>query len=59
LSPFCCDPDGNGLEFYWDRSLESCSSTPEESVAMGAEHPDLDGLRREGPVGPVRPGALP
>jgi catechol 2,3-dioxygenase len=44
------DPDGNGLELYWDRPRESWPRTPEGGVAMRTESLDLEGLRREAPV---------
>jgi len=49
------DPDGNGLELYWDRPRENWPRTPEGSVAMGTEPLDLEGLRREVPSGSDRP----
>jgi catechol 2,3-dioxygenase len=44
------DPDGNGLELYWDRPRESWPRTPDGQVAMGTERLDLEGLRRQGPA---------
>lgn len=44
------DPDGNGLELYWDRPRERWPRTPDGRVAMGTEHLDLAGLRREAPA---------
>ena len=44
------DPDGNGLELYWDRPRESWPRTPDGQVAMGTERLDLEGLRRQAPA---------
>jgi len=44
------DPDGNGLELYWDRPRESWPRTPDGSLAMGTGRLDLDALRREAPA---------
>ncbi len=44
------DPDGNGLELYWDRPRESWPRTPDGSLAMGTERLDLNALRREAPA---------
>jgi catechol 2,3-dioxygenase len=41
------DPDGNGLELYWDRPRESWPHAPDGRVTMGTERLDLEGLRRE------------
>lgn len=41
------DPDGNGLELYWDRPRESWPRTPEGDVQMFTRPLDLDGLRRQ------------
>jgi len=49
------DPDGNGLELYWDRPRESWPRTSEGRPAMGTEPLDLEGLRREAPSGSDRP----
>ena len=44
------DPDGNGLELYWDRPRESWPRTPDGGLAMGTERLDLNALRREAPA---------
>src|SRR5262245_52550240 len=41
------DPDGNGLELYWDRPLERWPRDPEGSITMVSEPLDLDGLMAE------------
>jgi len=50
---YLSDPDGNGLELYWDRPRESWPRTPEGKVAMETGHLDLEGLRRESPAGAI------
>ncbi len=44
------DPDGNGLELYWDRPQESWPRTADGKVAMVTEGLDLAGLRRAAKV---------
>jgi catechol 2,3-dioxygenase len=39
------DPDGNGLELYWDRPGEDWPRTADGGVAMGTEHLDLEELK--------------
>jgi catechol 2,3-dioxygenase len=39
------DPDGNGLELYWDRPAESWPRMPDGRLAMGTERLDLAELR--------------
>lgn len=56
---YLCDPDGNGLELYWDRPRESWPRTPEGGVAMRTESLDLEGLRREMPASCARPAESP
>ena len=41
------DPDGNGVELYWDRPTEQWPRTPEGGVAMFTRRLDLEGLLRE------------
>jgi catechol 2,3-dioxygenase len=53
------DPDGNGLELYWDRPRESWPRTPEGGVEMRTESLDLEGLRRELPANCARPEESP
>ena len=38
------DPDGNGLELYWDRPKEEWPRTPAGELAMFTRPLDLDGL---------------
>jgi catechol 2,3-dioxygenase len=45
------DPDGNGVELYWDRPREQWPRTPDGEVAMFTRHLDLRGLIREGEPG--------
>ena len=41
------DPDGNGVELYWDRPREEWPRTPEGGIAMYTRRLDLDGLLAE------------
>jgi catechol 2,3-dioxygenase len=41
------DPDGNGVELYWDRPRESWPRTPDGDVAMFTHSLDLDALLKE------------
>ena len=41
------DPDGNGVELYWDRPQGAWPRTPEGELAMFTRRLDLDGLLRE------------
>jgi catechol 2,3-dioxygenase len=41
------DPDGNGVELYWDRPKERWPSNPDGSLNMFTRHLDLDDLMRE------------
>ena len=41
------DPDGNGIELYWDRPREKWPKAPDGSIAMVTEPLDLDGLLTE------------
>jgi catechol 2,3-dioxygenase len=41
------DPDGNGVELYWDRPQAQWPQTPDGGVAMYTRRLDLDGLLRE------------
>ena len=43
------DPDGNGVELYWDRPESSWPRDAQGNVAMVSEPLDLDGLLRETP----------
>lgn len=38
------DPDGNGVELYWDRPEAEWPRTAEGAIAMKTERLDLDGL---------------
>ncbi|HEV2435832.1 MAG TPA: VOC family protein [Verrucomicrobiae bacterium] len=38
------DPDGNGVELYWDRPREQWPRSPDGGVAMFTRALDLDGL---------------
>jgi catechol 2,3-dioxygenase len=42
------DPDGNGVELYWDRPREQWPRTPEGGIGMFTRALDLDGLLNEG-----------
>lgn len=41
------DPDGNGVELYWDRPPSAWPRTPDGTLAMFTRPLDLDGLRGE------------
>jgi catechol 2,3-dioxygenase len=41
------DPDGNGVELYWDRPRESWSFLPDGSIKMATLQLDLDDLLSE------------
>ena len=41
------DPDGNGLELYWDRPREEWPIAPDGTVAMTVEPLDMQGLLGE------------
>jgi len=41
------DPDGNGVERYWDRPAEEWPRTPSGELAMFNHHFDLDELLRQ------------
>jgi catechol 2,3-dioxygenase len=43
------DPDGNGVELYWDRPPEKWPRSPDGGVAMSTRALDLDGLLKEAP----------
>jgi catechol 2,3-dioxygenase len=44
------DPDGNGVELYWDRPREEWPRTAEGELAMYTRGLDLEGLLREAPA---------
>ena len=44
---YLSDPDGNGIELYWDRPREQWPRTPEGGIAMFTKPLDLNGLLRE------------
>jgi catechol 2,3-dioxygenase len=43
------DPDGNGVELYWDRPPEKWPRSPDGTVAMFTHALDLAGLLKEAP----------
>jgi catechol 2,3-dioxygenase len=43
------DPDGNGVELYWDRPQEQWPRTPDGGLAMFTRTLDFDALRDEPP----------
>ena len=43
------DPDGNGLELYWDRPRERWPRAADGTLAMDTEPLDLENLLREAP----------
>ena len=42
------DPDGNGVELYWDRPQEKWPRTPDGGLVMYTRSLDLDSLLAEG-----------
>ena len=47
------DPDGNGVELYWDRPKEQWPRTPAGELAMVTEPLDLRALLKEAPEAKV------
>ena len=45
------DPDGNGVELYWDRPQDQWPRTADGTLAMVTERLDLEGLLREAGAG--------
>jgi catechol 2,3-dioxygenase len=43
---YLADPDGNGVELYWDRPREQWPHTPDGALAMRTDPLDLAGLLR-------------
>jgi len=41
------DPDGNGVELYWDKPKAEWPAKPDGSLEMYTRHLDLDSLRAE------------
>jgi catechol 2,3-dioxygenase len=41
------DPDGNGVELYWDRPRDQWPRNPDGSLAMYSQELDLDDLLAE------------
>jgi catechol 2,3-dioxygenase len=41
------DPDGNGVELYWDRPKEEWPTNADGSLNMFTKHLDLDNLLNE------------
>ena len=44
---YLTDPDGNGVELYWDRPKELWAYEPDGSIVMSTEPLDLDDLLTE------------
>ena len=44
------DPDGNGVELYWDRPQKDWPRTPDGSLAMFTRPLDLEALLNEAPT---------
>jgi catechol 2,3-dioxygenase len=54
------DPDGNGVELYWDRPPGAWPRTPDDRLAMFTHRLDLNGLLNEGRAGqPAAPAPQP
>jgi catechol 2,3-dioxygenase len=52
---YLADPDGNGLELYWDRPRELWPMAADGSIAMTVEPLDLAGLLAEATANTSRP----
>jgi catechol 2,3-dioxygenase len=52
------DPDGNGVELYWDRPREQWPHTPDGGLAMTTAPLDLTSLLREVPAENRQPSAF-
>lgn len=50
-SVYLRDPDGNGVELYWDRPQEMWPRKPDGSLAMFTRRLDIEGLLGEAPAG--------
>lgn len=46
---YLSDPDGNGIELYWDRPRERWPHTPDGKIEMYTRHLNLDNLLAEAP----------
>lgn len=46
---YLSDPDGNGVELYWDRPPAAWPRSADGSLAMHTRHLDLDALLRDAP----------
>lgn len=44
------DPDGNGVELYWDKPKEQWPRTTDGGLAMFTRHLDLENLLKESPA---------
>jgi catechol 2,3-dioxygenase len=44
---YLSDPDGNGVELYWDRPRDQWPTTPNGELAMYTRPLDLEGLLKE------------
>jgi catechol 2,3-dioxygenase len=53
------DPDGNGVELYWDREEADWPQTTNGELAMHTRHLDLERLLREPEQHPQTTGAIP
>ena len=42
------DPDGNGVELYWDRAREEWPRGEDGGIQMYTRRLDVEGLMREG-----------
>jgi len=48
---YLSDPDGNGIELYWDRPRERWPKTPDGKIEMYTRPLKLDALLAEAPDG--------
>jgi catechol 2,3-dioxygenase len=50
---YLSDPDGNGVELYWDRPADAWPRTPDGRLAMFTQPLDLKDLLREAQIDPL------
>jgi len=53
------DPDGNGIELYWDRPKEQWQHAPDGSIVMRTDPLDVDALLQEAQQAAPAPSAPP
>jgi catechol 2,3-dioxygenase len=56
---YLADPDGNGLELYWDRPRSAWPRTPAGGIAMRTDPLDIAALLRESPPADIHTARAP